>query len=235
MPRFCISATFSNRRQMKILFRFLIVLFLFTISSHLIAQKHAYEAEIAAYKKQDQAKKPAPGQILFVGSSSFRLWDSLPAYFPGFQIINRGFGGSTLKDVIYYADDIIFPYQPKQVVIYCGENDLVEPNVDAAVVTDRFKILFDLIRKHDPGVPVLFVAIKPSPSRRLHREAVEAANAAIKYFLSQQLKSSFVDVYHPMLESDGRVKSAIFRSDSLHMNAKGYHIWTREITPYLIK
>ncbi len=220
---------------MKTFSRLLPLLIFCFLSPNIFAQQHAFEKEIAKFRQQDQAAMPKAGQILFVGSSSFRKWDSVQSYFPDFHILNRGFGGSTLKDVIYYADDIIFPYRPKQIVIYCGENDLVEPNVDAAVVADRFKVLFDLIRKHDPEVPVLFIAIKPSPSRRMHRESVEAANASIRYFLSLQKKASFVDVYHPMLEPNGRAKSEIFNSDSLHMNAKGYQIWKKEITPYLVK
>jgi lysophospholipase L1-like esterase len=199
------------------------------------AQQHAFSNEIKEFKTQDQAQMPEKNSILFVGSSSFRMWKEVQAAFPDFKIINRGFGGSALSDVIYYSDDIIFPYQPKQVVIYCGENDLTEPNLDAAVVFDRFKILFELIRKHYPDIPITFVSMKPSPSRKNYRAAQEAGNAAIKYFLSLQKNTSFVDVYHLMIDKSGNPFPDIFRSDSLHMNAKGYEIWQQAIRPHLVK
>ncbi len=101
-----------------------------------------------------------------MGSSSFRMWKNVQQDFPGYTIINRGFGGSSLPDVINYADEIIFPYEPKQIVIYCGENDLAASDtVTAQMVVDRFKALFFLIRDRMPDVPVVFVSIKPSPSR----------------------------------------------------------------------
>lgn len=214
------------------------VIFLFLFISAGIqacAQNHPFADEIKHYKEQDKTKMPPAHSILFVGSSSFRLWDSVQNYFPGFQIINRGFGGSSLKDVIYYADDIIFPYHARQIVIYCGENDLAEANIDASVVLERFKILFELIRKHDPQVPVAFVSMKPSPSRRQHFEAMIAGNAAIKYYLSKQSNTSYIDVFSLMLKPDGNPKPEIFKSDSLHMNGKGYRIWQQAITPVLKK
>lgn len=220
---------------MKLFLRVFSLCFFVCITTNLLAQEHPFSKEIEKYQQQDKNKMPQKGEILFVGSSSFRMWDSIQNYFPDFRIINRGFGGSSLKDVIYYSDDIIFPYQPKQVVIYCGENDLTEANVDASVVSDRFKILFEMIRKHYPGIPIVFVSIKPSPSRKKFRESSEAANAAIRYFLSQQNNTFFVDVYSLMLDSHGNPKPEIFKSDSLHMNSKGYQIWKKAITPHLIK
>src|SRR6202012_1719283 len=103
--------------------------------------------EIAEFKKQDSLQHPPSGAILFVGSSSFRKWTNLQSYFPGYPVINRGFGGSTFPDVIRYAGEIIYPYHPKQVVIYCGDNDLaVSDSVTATVVFNRFVHLYDLIR-----------------------------------------------------------------------------------------
>ena len=130
------------------------------------AQEAAFYNDIQAFKKKDAEQPPAKHAILFTGSSSFTKWTDVQDYFPGYPIINRGFGGSTLPDVIRYADDIIFPYQPRQVVIYCGENDLASSDtVSAATVVERVKILFGMIRKKLGDVPVLFVSLKPSPSR----------------------------------------------------------------------
>ncbi len=106
-------------------------------------------------------------------------------YFPGYTIINRGFGGSTFPDVIFYAPEIIFPYHPKQVVIYCGDNDLASSDaVTADTVFERFKTLFELIRTNLPGENILFVSIKPSPSRIRLKEKMEKANLLIQTYLS---------------------------------------------------
>src|SRR5450432_3914149 len=107
-----------------------------------------FYSDIARFKKQDSMHFPPKHAILFVGSSSFTKWTDVQDYFPGYTIINRGFGGSTLPDVIRYADDVIFPYQPKQIVIYCGENDLASSDtVSAQTVVERVKTLFGVIRK----------------------------------------------------------------------------------------
>jgi lysophospholipase L1-like esterase len=193
-----------------------------------------FASEINAFKKQDSASFPPKGAILFVGSSSFLMWTDLNHYFPGYSIINRGFGGSSFPDVIRYADDIIFPYQPKQIVIYCGDNDFsFSDTVSSQTVFNRFKQLFLLIRKNMPGENVVFVSIKPSPSRVGQMVREEETNAWIKQFLSEQKNTGFVDVYHAMLNPNGKPISEIFKADSLHMNEKGYAIWQRLIKPYL--
>ena len=156
--------------------------------------------------------------------------------FPGYKIINRGFGGSTLPDIIRYADQIIFPYKPKQIIIYCGENDLASSDtITAAMVADRFKTLFLLIRKKMPDVPLVFVSIKPSPSRQKLWPKMDSANKVIKTFLLHKNKAVFVDVYHLMFERNGSLKKGLFIEDNLHMNANGYAIWQKAIKPYLLK
>jgi lysophospholipase L1-like esterase len=219
--------------MMKILKSLLLVVgILFT--SHCLAQPFA--DEIQEFKKQDKINLPPSNSILFVGSSSFRKWADVSNYFPGFTIINRGFGGSTLPDVIFYAPEIIFPYHPKQVVIYCGDNDLAASDaITADTVFERFRVLFEMIRKNLPGENILFVSIKPSPSRIRLKEKMEKANLLIQTYLSLQQHAGFVDVYHKMLNTDGSVMTDIFLEDNLHMNAKGYAIWQKVITPYLLK
>src|SRR5881275_1643620 len=144
----------------------------------------AFWSDILVFKKQDSVKPPPSNAILFVGSSSFTRWTDYADYFPGYTIINRGFGGSTLVDVIRYAYDVILPYQPKQVVIYCGENDLAASDtVTAADVAQRFKTLYGIIRQNLPNAVVDFVSMKPSPSRAHLMPKYQVANAQIKAFL----------------------------------------------------
>jgi lysophospholipase L1-like esterase len=218
-----------------IVFLFSVIL-LALIHTSVKAQESPFHSEIRGFKKQDSIRFPPKNAILFVGSSSFRKWTDVQDYFPGYTIINRGFGGSSLPDVIRYADDIIIPYHPKQVVIYCGENDLATSDtVTAEMVVNRFKTLFEVIRKGLGNVPVVFVSLKPSPSRSKLFPKMLEANVRIKQFLSKQSKTAFADVYHKMLNSDGTTMKDLFLEDNLHMNKNGYAIWKTVITPLLLK
>jgi lysophospholipase L1-like esterase len=213
---------------MKTLLSNLVCLLLFvTIGFTTYAQQQApFYRDILEFKKQDSLSFPSKNAILFVGSSSFTKWKDAQSYFPGYTIINRGFGGSTIPDVIRYANDIIIPYQPRQVVVYCGDNDLASSDtVTPAVVTSRFKELFTIIRNKLPDATITFVSIKPSPSRYNLMSKMVETNTTIENFLKSQQNTSFIDVFHPMLIPGGRPIPAIFLSDSLHMNEKGYAIW----------
>src|ERR1700736_1860158 len=127
---------FDMKNTLKQLFTLPAFVLAFTC---IYAQQAAFYNDIQAFKKKDSVHMPAKHSILFIGSSSFTKWTDVQDYFPGYPIINRGFGSSTLPDVIRYADDIIFPYQPKQIVIYCGENDLAASDtVTAETVVERF-------------------------------------------------------------------------------------------------
>lgn len=217
-------------KKIKVLFLFLLVM----VAAN--AQKPAFYDDIQNFKKQDSLHFPPRHAILFVGSSSFTNWTDVQEYFPLHTIINRGFGGSSLPDVIRYADDIIFPYRPKQVVIYCGENDIAGADtVTAQMVFDRFKQLFRMIRNHLHKRSLLYISMKPSPSRQHLMPKFDEANELIKDYLGKKKRAVFVDVYHEMLNQDGTPMKDIFLEDSLHMNAKGYAIWQKLIEPYLLK
>ncbi len=212
-----------------------LALLLFTFLS-VKAQDTAFLKDIQKFKKQDSISFPPQNAILFVGSSSFTKWQDVQSYFPKYKIINRGFGGSTLPDVIRNANEIITPYQPKQVVIYCGDNDLASSDtVTPRIVTNRFKSLFSIIRLNLPKTNIAYVSIKPSPSRKQLMSKMKQANLLIKSFLKKQKNTSFIDVYKPMLLPGGKPKPEIFLEDSLHMNEKGYAIWKKAIQPHLIK
>jgi lysophospholipase L1-like esterase len=199
-------------------------------------QKPPFWNEVQAFKKQDSLAFPAKSQILLIGSSSFTMWTDVQSYFPGYPILNRAFGGSSLTDVIRYAKDIVLPYHPKQIIVYCGENDLAgDSTVDGEKVYERFKELFELLRGYYPGIPVAYVSMKPSPSRRRLLLKMEQGNRLIKHFMAQQVSTSYIDVYSRMLNPDHSLIGDIYREDSLHMNKKGYIIWQKIIEPYLVK
>jgi lysophospholipase L1-like esterase len=213
---------------------FLICLSLLIFSN--VGFGQAFNEDIQAFKKSDSAAPPPKHAILFVGSSSFTNWKNVQDYFPEYTIINRGFGGSSLPDVIRYAPDIIFPYHPKQIIIYCGENDLAgDSSVTGKVVFKRFVQLFELIRKKLPHTPIAFVSLKPSPSRWNLAPEMTDANKRIKRYLRLKEKTAFVNVYSLMLNEHGKPLSEIFLADKLHMNATGYRIWQKAIEPILVK
>ena len=214
----------------------ILVLFLFQSICSGAQEQAPYRNEIQSFKKSDSLQQPKKNTILFVGSSSFRLWKDIQQAFPTHTIINRGFGGSSFPDVIRYADDIIFPYQPKQIVIYCGENDFASSDtVTSGLVVQRFEKLFTLIREKLPNVAVAYVSMKPSPSRWQLKEKMQDANKQIKTFLKKKKKTAFIDVWEPMLNEEGKPKDELFVGDKLHMNEKGYAIWQKKIEPYLLQ
>ncbi|GAB3532449.1 SGNH/GDSL hydrolase family protein [Pontibacter brevis] len=191
--------------------------------------------EIQHYKQQDSVQMPPENAILFVGSSSIRMWDSLQEMFPKRAVINRGFGGSNLLDLKYYLNDIVLPYQPKQIVIYSGENDIPSDTVQAPEVLARFKDVFEGIRQEMPQVPIVFISIKPSPSRIQYLPVMQESNRLIQQYLKTQPKAKYVDVYSLMLDRNGRPMQDIFLNDNLHMNKKGYQIWKKALEPHLAK
>ena len=192
--------------------------------------------EVQEFKTVDSVAFPASNQILLIGSSSFTMWKDVQTYFPDRKILNRAFGGSTLADVIRYRYDVIFPYQPKQIVIYCGENDFAASDtVTVELVIQRFTTLYKYIRSKYKTVPLAYVSMKPSPSRVHLLEKYKEANKRIKSFLATKHNTKFVDVYSVMLNEKGEPMQDIFLSDSLHMNAKGYAIWKKKLENVLLK
>jgi lysophospholipase L1-like esterase len=214
----------------------LFVCLLLQISLSSFAQNKPFEGEIKAFAKSDSIVAPLKGKIVFVGSSSFTKWKDINQYFPGYPIINRGFGGSNLLDVIQYVNETIIKYNPKQVVIYCGENDLASSDtVSPEIVLDRFSILFNLIRQQLGNKSnITFVSIKPSISRWRLEAKIVAANALIANFIAKQTNANYINIHNAMLQGDGSVMKDIFIADNLHMNAKGYAIWQKIIAPSLL-
>jgi len=207
-----------------------------SLSVTTFAQHPPFWDEIAAFQHIDSIIPPPAHPIVFTGSSSFRKWTGVKAAFPEYPIINRGFGGSTLPDVIRYVDEVIFKYNPRQVVLYCGDNDLASSDtVTAQTVLKRFTQLFHLIRSRLPQTDILYVSIKPSPSRENLMPRMVEANKLIRAFISRQKHAAFADVYHKMLTPDGKPIEDIFEADKLHMNAKGYEIWQKVLLPFLDK
>jgi lysophospholipase L1-like esterase len=211
----------------------LIIFFFFIVFIANAQEKLPFYNEINNFKKQDSLKFPPKNATLFVGSSTFTNWKDAQKHFPNQIIINRGFGGSSLPHVINYANEIIFPYDPKQIVIYCGENDFTNPGTTAEMVVDRVKQLFELIRKKYPKTHIAYISIKPSPSRQKYFPQMIEANKIIASMVKDMKHAKFINTYDAMFNPDGTLMTDIFLKDNLHMNAKGYAIWQKVMEPYL--
>jgi lysophospholipase L1-like esterase len=184
------------------------------------------------FAAQDAANPPPRDAVLFIGSSSIRKWTSLAQDFAGTPVINRGFGGSEVRDSTYYADRIVVPYRPREVVFYAGDNDLNSGRSVQQVVDDTFAFI-TRIRRDLPGVPVVYISIKPSPSRVELLPRIRQANARIAQRAAQLQGVHYVDVFTPMLTTDGQVRPELFETDMLHMKPEGYALWTRLLKPYV--
>ena len=219
---------------MKLMLSLLLIVSILSCTAQ--TSKPAFWQDIQNFRKQDSLQPPPAHPILFVGSSSFTRWTDVQNYFPGYTILNRGFGGSTLSDVLRYEEDVIFKYDPKQIVIYCGDNDIASSDtIKAQTVVNRFQNLFSEIRAVNPNVPVVFFSLKPSPSRWQLKDKAIAVNNSIERFLKGQKDAAFVNVWDAMLGPNGKPMQDLFVEDNLHMNAKGYAIWQKLLQPHLVK
>jgi len=183
-----------------------------------------FEAEIRAFEAADRASPPLPGGVVFIGSSSIRGWDSLAADFPGVPVLNRGFGGSTLADVVYYADRILLPYRPHLVVLYAGDNDLALGRTPGQVVSD-YRVFVARLRSAWPRARVAFISIKPSPARRACIDRARETNRRIRSEIARDSLETYVDVFTPMLDATGQPRPELFLADSLHVTRAGYVLW----------
>ncbi|MEZ5013787.1 MAG: GDSL-type esterase/lipase family protein [Chitinophagales bacterium] len=214
----------------------LLLLLRITHTASAQAKQPDFSEEIKYYRSVDSDKSIPKSPILFVGSSSIKNWMRFDSTFAGYPVLNRGFGGSTLKDQIQYANDILLPHTPRQIVIYCGENDFANSDsITAATVFNRFVSYYTIIRKNYPEVPVLYISLKPSPAKRHMMQKITTFNDMMAAFAAQEKNLMFVDIYTSMLSEDGKPDPEYFGADLTHMNQKGYDIWTAQVKPLLLR
>jgi lysophospholipase L1-like esterase len=190
-----------------------------------------WEKEIAAFERQDRERPPPPGAVLFVGSSSIRLWD-LPKSFPGVAVINRGFGGSQLADAVHFVPRIVLRYRPRVVVLYAGDNDTAAGK-GPRQVADDFRAFARAVHKELPGTRIVYVSIKPSPQRWPLWDRMRKANELIEAACKQDERLTFVDVARAMLGKDAKPRPELFAKDGLHLKEKGYALWATALKPHL--
>lgn len=191
---------------------------------------HLWEKEINAFVESDRKVMPKKGGVLFVGSSSIRGWRTVARDFPDLRTINRGFGGSHLEDVLHYMPQVVFPYKPKLIVLYAGENDLTAGKPVDRVFADYKRFVSEVHAKL-PKTRIIYVSAKPSPSRWNLAQVFTELNDRIGRETEKDKRLMFVDVWAPMLGADGKPKETIFQADRLHMNPEGYKIWRETLLP----
>ena len=190
-----------------------------------------WENDLQRFAAEDAQSPPPRGGVVFTGSSSIRLWDTLAQDFPGVPVINRGFGGSELRDSTWYADRTIVPYAPRQILIYAGDNDLNSGRSPQQLHAD-FIAFVQRVRRDLPKAKIAYISTKPSPSRAQLLPAQREANALVQAEATR-LGVDYIDIFTPMLDAGGQPNEALFVEDRLHMNAAGYDIWQRVIAPYV--
>jgi lysophospholipase L1-like esterase len=193
-------------------------------------QADPWAKEMAAFAEEDR-KTPAVGGIVFVGSSSIRLWD-LAKYFPNAPAINRGFGGSQMIDSVNHADLLVINHKPRTVILYAGDNDLAAGKTPQQV-SDDFKGFVAKVRSALPETRVAYIGIKPSIQRWAIVAKVRQANALIREYCDTDDRLGFIDVDGPMLGWDGKPRKDLFIQDGLHLSPKGYALWTMLVQPFL--
>jgi lysophospholipase L1-like esterase len=196
-----------------------------------LAQVDRWAKEMAAFEEQDRKSPPAPGGIVFVGSSSIRLWD-LARAFPGLPVLNRGFGGSQIVDSVAHVDLLVIKHKPKTVVFYAGDNDIAGGKTPDAVLAD-YKAFVERVRRALPDTRIVFIGIKPSIQRWALIDKVRQANALVRKFAAGDNRLGFVDVDGPMLGWDEAPRKDLLIEDGLHLTPKGYELWTVLVRPFI--
>lgn len=191
-----------------------------------------FEKEIVAYETADKTNPPPQGAILFTGASGIRRWTSLKQDFPDHQVINRGFGGCQMADVVYYTDRIVLPYKPKLIVVQAGGNDLNARKTPQQVLAD-FQALVEKVRAALPETRIAYMSIGPSPARWAQVEQQKEANRLVKDYVAKGQNLDYIESFDAFLNSEGQPRDELFVADRLHHNAEGYKVRTQLVRPHL--
>jgi lysophospholipase L1-like esterase len=216
----------------------LIVLARFLAKIH-SADPTIWERAIRQFEKEDRRCPPPKGVIVFTGSSSIRFWKSLQEDMAPLPVVNRGFGGSQIHQVTHYAHRIVLPYQPRAVVFYGCENDIAgvffSKKRSPAQVREAYQGFCEKVHAALPEVPIYFISIKPPKRRLKFWPAMQAANQLVREYCASDERLHYIDIVPAMLDADGKPRRDVFRWDGIHLNEKGYEIWTSVVRPILVE
>lgn len=187
-----------------------------------------YEAEVRQLEEKLTGLSPATDRVIFYGSSSIRLWATLAKDFPDINLLNLGFGGSTLAACAWFFERLIVPAAPQSIVFYAGDNDLGDGRHPEEVCL-FFNALTEKMSRLLPDVSLSFLSIKKSPARWGIADQIQRTNDLIKHGIEKQANYRYVDMTTPLLDSNGRPRQELFEQDGLHLNATGYQIWQQTL------
>lgn len=190
-----------------------------------------YEAEVRAMERARAAAPPRCGSVVFYGSSSIRLWSSLKTDFAGIDVVNAGFGGSTMAACAYFFERLVVPYQPRSLILYAGDNDLGDGRSPNDVLTS-FRQLMEKIDRQLGPIPVGFISVKPSIARWHLIGAIRSTNDMVRAELAKRPSSIYIDTFSAMLDSHGSPRPELFTEDGLHLSPAGYQLWTQIVMTY---
>jgi len=197
-----------------------------------LAASERFAKDINAFSNSDATNPPPRGAILFIGSSSIRLWKTLNSDFPDHRVINRGFGGSQIFDSVNYSERIVLPYRPRKIVMYAGANDINAGKSPEEVLRD-YKAFVAKVHASLPKTKIAFITISPNPARWAQVDKVRETNRLVEEYSAHDPRLSFINAFPHMLGSDGLPRPDIFVADRLHMNELGYALWKDILGPNL--
>jgi lysophospholipase L1-like esterase len=215
-----------NRRNLLIIFLLALFLLPFTLNSQVSPSILNWENDIRALEQLDSTETDPANAILFTGSSSIRLWDSIQSDMSPWPVIRRGYGGARLSDYEYYARRILYPHQPRAIAIFIA-NDITGSTSDKtpAEVAALFKNLLDIIREKFPETPVFWIQITPTPSRWKSWDQIRAANLLIGEECKKDKACWLIRTDTYFLGPDGTPRKELFVGDQLHLSREGYKLW----------
>ncbi|WP_162343846.1 SGNH/GDSL hydrolase family protein [Cyclobacterium salsum] len=210
---------------------FLSLLFLMLCPDSFAQDPERFSAQVRQIT-QDYPPQNFQASVVFTGSSTIRMWKSLQEDFPGEKIVNSGFGGSQASDLLHYLDELVLDYAPEKVFIYEGDNDLAAGKTIEEII-ETYNLIVSQIHLERPQTEIVLISPKPSLARWELADNYRELNATLKKYARGKKKVSYADLWNPMLNSNKTPMEDIFLEDDLHMNAKGYSIWARQIKKYL--
>jgi lysophospholipase L1-like esterase len=193
-----------------------------------------WEKEIGAYEQMDRTNPPPKGGMLFIGSSTIRLWKTLAQDFPEHKVINRGFGGSEIEDATHFAERVIFPYAPRMILLRAGGNDLWAGKTPERVFAD-FKQFVEKVRARLPETEIVFISLSPSIARWKQQDKEKTANTLVEEYIRRSPRVKYLETYPMVLGPDGQPRPELFVADKLHFNAAGYKLLAEKVRPFLPK
>lgn len=191
-----------------------------------------WEKAIAAYEAMDRTNPPPKDAVLFIGSSTIRLWRTLAQDFPAHRVINRGFGGSEILDATHFADRIVFPYAPRMIFLRSGSNDLWRGRPPEQVFAD-FQEFIAKVQAKLPKVEIVYLSIDPTLARLAQREKEKVLNTLIQDYARGKPRLKYIETSPMVLGADGQPRAELFVADKLHFNAAGYALLAEKVRPFL--